>query len=263
MIPSVSNSGGGNVAFGVSTLYNGVGNAAQTWNFTAGASNDFFAEFNGIATSSSLRYNTGGSSTPDRACLPYFMEQIPELAGNMSAGRAEQYRRRDRPKVRSTSSSTTSLPGSAVPDLVEWSNSNRRRTMSPVPFGCWLSSVTFRRPKAICRWSSTAVCLGVGTDVLTTGGMTISGTRNPQNSRLDSQIFAEGGGPHGEGRELRRDRQYGWRTGQCRRQLPPRRPPRIQRYVWTHHLAKPACQYSFASDFAGLQRGPSNAATEH
>ena len=35
--------------------------------------------------------------------------------------------------------------------------------------------------------------LGVGTDVLTTGGVTIWAAADPQNALLNSQIYAEGG----------------------------------------------------------------------
>src|SRR5262249_11209884 len=86
---------------------------------------------------------------------------------------------------------TNQLAGIAVPDMNEWSNQDRNVT------GTFASVAGSARAVATTEGTNAVVLNGGllrgGTECGTTGGRSVLGKEDPQNARLDSQIFAEGG----------------------------------------------------------------------
>jgi autotransporter-associated beta strand protein len=185
---AVSNSGGSNLATpAITTIYNGVGNAAQTIALSGGNDADFILAFNGVATSGNLVFSNDGSPSPTATELQNFINQIPALANNVFVMGN---------RINSQTPGPfyvvfrNELAGVGVPDIIGWSNNNRDVLATAVSVAGSQRSTSVEGVRALVLNGG---LLGVGTDVLTTGGLTIWGSADPQNAILDSQIFAEGG----------------------------------------------------------------------
>ena len=186
---SVTQGGGSNVTVTPSTIYNGAGNSVQTLALSGSNNNDFILAFNGVAiTNTNFIFRNDGAAQPSATNLRTAIEQIPELAGNVFViGR------------NNTSPATegpfyivfkNQLAGVSVPLITSSSDGNNvTAKILPVdgtPLG---SESTPGVPSIVLNGG----LLGVGTDVLSTGGVAVWRAPNPQNPVLDSQIFAEDG----------------------------------------------------------------------
>jgi autotransporter-associated beta strand protein/VCBS repeat-containing protein len=173
-----------------STPYEGAGNAVQLMTLTGSNNQDFILTYNGVAQyndNDDIRRETG-TPEPTSAQLQFLLNQIPALAGNTFV------------LGHSINGGTglgpwfvvfnNALAGVGAPLIQGFSDGNNvTTTVTSVP-GSMLAT---EQNKGNPGMSLNGGVLGVGTDNLTIGGLTILEAPHPRSaSNIDSQIFAEG-----------------------------------------------------------------------
>ena len=176
---AVSNTGGGNVNVVPSTIFNGVGNELQTLVFGGSNNTTFQLQWNGVATNSQITFKNNDTATPSATALSNFIQTIPQLAGNVFVlGIDNGNNNQEGPFYILFNNQLSGFGG----PLLNMSSPNTNNVTGAFASVAGAPGVT--QNNAINPILLNGGLLGVGTDVLTTGGLTIAGYADVQQSRL-------------------------------------------------------------------------------